>query len=463
MRKQDKSGFFALQLLGDSLLAVVSIVIAFHLRYQVIAQRNWEPFLQISWILFGLAMLLFYFFRSYRCGERARLDCMYESWIVFLVMAIFTMAITYLTRGFAYPRSVIAISFFVQSILIVLWKQVMFWLHQKFYHGKMILVFGEREENERILHKLWEANKTGNIRIFVHEVNEVTLSFLDEADEVVITAFPHKNEVMRLCMQKGIPIAILPTLHEVNLLATELKHYDDIPLLATKPFGLTKVQDFQKRIFDILVSGISLVILAPIFIGTALAVLWDDGFPVIYKQTRLTKGDKPFTLYKFRTMIKDAEKATGPILAEDADPRITNLGRLLRKTRLDELPQLMNVFLGQMSMVGPRPERPHFVQEYIQAVPEFRFRTRVKAGVTGLGQILGKYTTSPNDKLIFDMIYIRNYSLLMDIKLCVQTVRILASKTSAAGVKNKQVDRSLEDVYKIQEGKGYFSVNGERS
>lgn len=463
MRRRDKSGFFALQLLGDGLIALVSIVGAFHLRFQVIDARNWEPFWQISGVLFLLAIILVYFFQSNRCGERSRMDCIYESWIVFLILAVFTMAISFFTRGFAYPRSVIGISFLVQSVVVVPWKHLMFYFHRRMYADKSMLVFGSQEENERILTKLLATNPTERTRIFVHELNDTTLAFLEAADEVVITAQFPKRDLIRMCMDKGVPVSMMPSLEEVNLLKTELKQIGDVPLLAIKPLELTRMQEIQKRLFDVLISMLALLLLSPLFLGVAIAVAWEDGFPVIYRQTRFTKGGKTFLLAKFRTMVKDAEKQSGPILAEENDPRITRVGRLLRRTRLDELPQLANVLAGQMSLVGPRPERPHFIERYVKDLPEFSYRTRVKAGITGLGQIMGRYTTDPKDKLIFDLIYIRNYTMLTDLKICVRTLRVLASKTSANGIGDKLQARSVKDVYHIHEGEGYFSINGERN
>lgn len=150
-----------------------------------------------------------------------------------------------------------------------------------------------------------------------------------------------------------------------------------------------------------------------------------------------------FKLYKFRTMIVNAEKKTGPVLAYDRDPRITPLGRFLRASRLDELPQLFNVLKGDMSIVGPRPERQHFINEFTKDIPHFKYRIMVKAGVTGLAQVLGKYTTSPEDKARFDLLYIRNYSLWLDLKIMLRTLKVVFLKDKSSGVKE---EKSLEEV-----------------
>jgi lipopolysaccharide/colanic/teichoic acid biosynthesis glycosyltransferase len=244
------------------------------------------------------------------------------------------------------------------------------------------------------------------------------------------------------------------------MFATELGQIDDIPILTTKPLGLNQVQRAAKRTFDIIASGMALIILSPVFIGVTLAIGLEDGFPVFYKQDRLTIDNKAFKVIKFRSMIKDAEAKSGPVFAQGLDPRITKVGRILRATRLDEFPQFINVFKGDMSIVGPRPERPFFVEEFTKELPEFRHRTTVKAGITGLGQILGKYTTTPQDKLTFDLIYIRNYSFFYDIKICFQTIQIFFSKTAARGFTQADSFQAIKEnpEYKVEDGQGYFIV-----
>ncbi|MEG0541922.1 MAG: sugar transferase [Angelakisella sp.] len=159
-----------------------------------------------------------------------------------------------------------------------------------------------------------------------------------------------------------------------------------------------------------------------------------DGGPVFYKQARLTLDGREFTLYKFRSMIVDAESKCGAQLAQKNDARITPVGRFIRKVRLDELPQLINILRGDMSIVGPRPERPEIVSEYEDYIPEFRFRLKVKAGLTGYAQVLGKYNTTPYDKLKLDLMYIEKYSFLLDIKLILMTIKILFMPASTEGV-----------------------------
>lgn len=184
-----------------------------------------------------------------------------------------------------------------------------------------------------------------------------------------------------------------------------------------------------KRIFDIVLSGFLLIILAPLFVIIALCIKLDDGKNVFYYQTRCTRGMKEFQIIKFRSMIVGAEKIAGVQLAENRDSRMTRVGYILRKYKLDELPQLINIFKGEMSFVGPRPERPELIEEISEKVPEFIFRTTVRAGLTGYAQVHGDYHTEFLDKLKWDLMYIENFSLMLDLKILLMTIPVVLGGT----------------------------------
>ena len=177
-----------------------------------------------------------------------------------------------------------------------------------------------------------------------------------------------------------------------------------------------------------------LLVFSPIFVLAAVGIKCTDRGPVFYKQERLTKDGKHFMIYKFRTMVVDAEKMSGPVLASERDPRILPIGKILRATRMDELPQILNILKGEMSLVGPRPERPELAAEIEREIPEFRYRLKVKAGLTGFAQVYGKYNTNSYDKLKLDLMYIRKYSLMLDLKLILMTPKIMFLKESTEGV-----------------------------
>lgn len=198
---------------------------------------------------------------------------------------------------------------------------------------------------------------------------------------------------------------------------------------------LTAEQRVLKRILDIAVAVTALIILSPVMLITAVMIKLDSKGPVLYSQERVGLYGKTFFVHKFRSMKQDAEAKCGPVLAAEGDPRITKFGRFMRAIRLDELPQLFNVLKGEMSIVGPRPERPFFVKQFIAQKPEYDYRHNVKPGITGLAQIAGKYNTSAYDKLIYDLLYIQDVSVKTDLMIMLQTFKVLLTKSSTEGVK----------------------------
>ena len=218
---------------------------------------------------------------------------------------------------------------------------------------------------------------------------------------------------------------ISPKISDIIIRGGEDIRLFDSPLLLCRNEGLSFDQRLFKRIFDILFSVIGLAVLSPIFLIIAAAIKIDDRGKIFYKQKRLTMNAKEFYVYKFRSMIPDAEKDGIPRLASNSDSRITRVGKFLRKCRLDEIPQLINILRGDMSVVGPRPERPELTEKYEKEMPEFRFRLKVKAGLTGYAQVTGVYDTTPYDKLKMDLMYIERYSMVMDLRLILMTLKTI--------------------------------------
>ncbi len=206
---------------------------------------------------------------------------------------------------------------------------------------------------------------------------------------------------------------------------------DDMAFMEASNDRMSLEQRFLKRAMDIIVSGLGLVVLSPLMLGCAIAIKLCDGGPVFYRQDRVTDNDRVFSIFKFRSMY--AETGDIHVSATVDDDRITPVGRFMRRYRIDELPQLINILRGDMSLVGPRPEMVDNVQRYLGELPEFTYRTRMKAGLTGYAQIEGKYNTSPRDKLILDLMYIENFSIWLDIKLIVFTVKVFFKKDSTEG------------------------------
>ena len=264
---------------------------------------------------------------------------------------------------------------------------------------------------------------------------------LDENDGVLMGEIDPvlKNKIMKYCFQRKMPICILPNTEEIVLRSAYVISLLDRPLLICKKGELSLFDEFVKRCFDLAVAGLALIVLSPVFLVIAVLIKLQDGGPVFYKQERLTIYGATFDLYKFRSMVVDAEKDGVARLAQQNDNRITPLGAVLRRFRLDELPQLINIIKGEMSIVGPRAERPEIAAQYEEEIPEFAFRLKVKAGLTGYAQVLGRYNTTPYDKLMWDLMYIESYSMLLDLKIIMMTIKILFMPESTAGVGENEI------------------------
>lgn len=242
-----------------------------------------------------------------------------------------------------------------------------------------------------------------------------------------------RNKIIKSCFENNVRTYSTSKISDILTRGAECVHLFDTPLLLYRNIGLSFEQRFLKRTMDIIVSLILLVLTSPLLLISALAIKLYDGGPVFFRQDRGTIGGKIFRIHKFRSMIVDAEKDGAPKPAEDFDPRITPVGRILRATRLDELPQLFDILVGNMSLVGPRPERIEHIKQYTDEIPEFQFRLKVRGGLTGYAQLYGKYNTTPYDKLQLDLMYIQNYSIFLDIRLILMTVKIMFMKESTEG------------------------------
>jgi exopolysaccharide biosynthesis polyprenyl glycosylphosphotransferase len=236
-------------------------------------------------------------------------------------------------------------------------------------------------------------------------------------------------ERLALADEADVIVDVVPELYEI-FIGTVDSVVSDIPLMRITHEHRAYVRTF-KRILDFFGALLLAVVLSPILLLTALAVLFSMGWPVLFTQSRTGVDLRPFRVVKFRTMVRDAEAKSGPVLATEDDPRITPVGRFLRTYRLDELPQLWNILAGDMSFVGPRPERPVFVEEYCDDIPGYRERFKVKPGVTGLAQVSGGYATTPERKLKYDLIYMYHQNLLMDLQIIVETVRVVLTGRGA--------------------------------
>lgn len=233
--------------------------------------------------------------------------------------------------------------------------------------------------------------------------------------------------------QMGKELYIVPKLSTVNYKTSKLVRFDDILTFHMRSDNMSTVNRALKRTFDLIFVLVALIFAAIPMGIVAIAIKATSPGPVLYKQVRLTKNKREFEIYKFRTMVQDAEKLSGPVFAVKEDPRITKVGRVLRAMRLDELPQLFNILKGEMSVVGPRPERPFFVEQFEKEFDNYDLRFAVKAGLTSLSHIYGKYSTHIQDRTCYDLLYVSNYSIFLDIKIILLTSRTMFIKDMAEG------------------------------
>lgn len=268
-----------------------------------------------------------------------------------------------------------------------------------------------------------------------------------ECNAVVLWDVSNKkrNELLKFCYSRSIRVYVMPKITDVILKGAEELHVFDCPMLLTREYSLTMEQRMIKRLIDVVCSLILLVLTSPILLITALLIKISDGGPILYKQVRCTIGQKEFKILKFRSMRTDAEKDGHARLAQKNDDRITPVGRVIRKCRIDELPQLLNILKGDMSFIGPRPERPEIIAQYLEVMPEFTYRMKVKAGLAGFAQVYGKYNTTPYDKLKLDLAYIENYSVWLDVKLMMLTLKVLFWPDSTEGVDAEQITALREE------------------
>ena len=335
------------------------------------------------------------------------------------------------------------IFFLAFSVVAALWclvaDKVYFKLHKA---KKTIVIFGNKESYESL-----KGIKGMTKRFVVEETydcEKTTLEFLFDKvkgfDAVFMCGVPsdYRNEILKYCIANNIACFIKPKISDTIIRGGKTIQMMNVPVYRCKRGDTGLIYLAIKRIMDVVLSLIAIVIASPVIAVTAIAVKLYDGGNPFYHQTRLTKDGKKFEVIKFRTMIQDAEKDGVARLAKENDDRITPIGKFMRKVRLDEIPQLFNILKGDMSFVGPRPERPEIAKQYEKDMPEFALRLQVKAGLTGYAQVYGKYNTPPYDKVQMDLMYVANQSIIEDLKLMLMTFKILFIPSSTEGVSADQ-------------------------
>ncbi|HHT93885.1 MAG TPA: sugar transferase [Clostridiaceae bacterium] len=397
-----------------------------------------------NFTVLGVYAILLYTFTSlyggYQIGQLKRLDVINSQIIsILFVNAITYLQISLMERTLVISKALpIVILTLADIVIIIVWAYIADAVYKKMYPPRDIaLIYDNPFDLIEVEDKLNMRKDKFNLKVVLSsdEDFEAVKKALDECGVVALASEkePLRENILKYCFEKGISVYISPKLSDLMIRGASRLELFDSPIYYCSNKGLTIGQRIIKRLMDMILSLVLIILFSPVMIVIAAAIKLHDKGPVLFKQKRYTKDGKVFNILKFRSMIVDAEKDGEVIPAEDNDPRITPVGKVIRKIRMDELPQLFNILKGDMSVVGPRPERVEHVDMYSEQIPEFRYRLKVKGGLTGYAQVLGKYNTSPYDKLRLDLIYIENYSLLLDLKLMLTTIKILFKPESTEG------------------------------
>lgn len=413
--------------------------------------------------LYGI--LLYFFSRMYgalRIGQLRRIEVLLSHFLAaFMANIVIYIVICLLAFGLVNPGGLCLMQL-MDCVIACLWTIIASAVYNRIFQPwKILLIYGERPATD-LVYKVEARRDKYAIYGAIH-IGEGIPAIAEKVKDyqaVIIGDVPveQRNDVLKYCFGKGIRAYVIPKISDIILMGADRIHIFDTPFMLAKGYALTFDQRFWKRFLDLAISIPLFILTSPFMVLTALAIKLYDRGPVLYHQRRCTKDEREFEIYKFRSMVVGAEQEGEAVLARQNDERITPVGRFIRRVRLDELPQLYHVIRGDMSLVGPRPERPEIIAQYKEEMPEFGFRTRVKAGVTGFAQIYGKYNTVPYDKLKLDLFYIENYSFWMDLKLILMTVKTLFKKEATEGITQmqttavrKRTDRE-QDLEQIVDG-----------
>ena len=384
-------------------------------------------------IYFILSLVIIHLCEGFKYGILKIADVLFSQWIAIFIVNVVTYLQLSLMANVMIPAKAmiwLTLGDFVISGIFVYIFFAIYNSHTK--ASKLLMVYGNKESVSLKLKMDTRTDSYNICRIVsIDEGIDNIIDLLVDYDGIVISdvSAEQRNDLLKYCYMHEIETYITPKISDVIISGGEGIHQFDTPIVLINTTGLTPEQRIVKRFFDVVLCVIAAVVLSPLMLIIAAAIKLEDHGPVFYKQARVTRDGKVFDILKFRSMVEDAEQRP----ATDDDDRITKVGHVIRATRVDELPQLFNIIKGEMSIVGPRPERIEHVQKYTEAIPEFEFRSKVKGGLTGFAQIYGKYNTSAYDKLKLDLMYIENYSFLLDLKLILMTIRIVFKKESTEG------------------------------
>ncbi len=396
-----------------------------------------------NWLVIAIyAVLLFFFTTTYggtKIGYLKPFDVfLSQVFAILMVNAITYAQVSLMCEWFAATKPILLLTA-AELVFVLIWTYACDAFYKMVFPPReLLLVHGERsiESIKTKFASRGDRYQIAGTICITEGIEKIQEEIMLRYGGVILWDIPieDRNILLKFCYSQSIRVYLMPKISDVIIMGSERMHLFDSPIWLTREYALTVEQRFVKRLIDLFCAIILLIIASPVMLLTALAIKISDGGPVFYSQTRCTMGNKEFKILKFRSMRVDAEKDGVARLAAKKDDRITPVGRFIRAVRIDELPQLLNIIKGDMSFIGPRPERPELIEEFCKEMPEFAFRTKVKAGLAGYAQVYGKYNTTPYDKLRLDLTYIENYSVWLDLKLMLLTLKVLITPSSTEGV-----------------------------
>lgn len=426
------------------LINIIMMTIPFAVTwYSAYADKTWVHFyMRGHWLVIGLFILLYIsigrVYDAFKMSYSGIGEMIYSQ-----MLSLFEVDVIMYFVAFLLIRKVPAVIpmllvFALQGGLSFVWSiTAKAWYFKAFPAQKTILIWDMRETNGQLFNK-YNLRKKFKVVDIVHVEDCIeNLGMLDAMDTVFLSGIRShdRNIIAKYCLLHGITAHLIPRIGDLIITGSKREHMFHLLMLKVERFNPTLEYLIAKRLMDIVLSLIAIIVFSPIIVFTAVAIKLEDHGPVLYKQTRLTKDGKLFDIYKFRSMRTDAEKdGVARLSTGENDDRITKVGRFIRKVRIDEIPQLLNILKGELSIVGPRAERPELAKEYEMELPEFALRLQAKAGLTGYAQVYGKYNTTPYDKLLMDLMYIANASIFEDLRIIFATVKILFMPESTEGI-----------------------------
>ena len=398
-----------------------------------------------NWVVVALYAVLYMIFGRVYGGFWISLNRISESVYSQALAVMMTSGIMYVVT-FLLERQLpdiwpVIAAFGVQLVLSGLWSMAAHVAYYILFPATMtIIVYDERQGMEKLIQDYGFEKKFTVIKTLTVEQCIANIDLLHNAQTVFVSGVHshERNIILKYCVEHGIMMYLVPRIGDVLMSGAQQMHMFHLPMLRVGRYNPSPWHTIAKRTFDVVSAGALFLVISPLMLITAIAIKTDGG-PVFYKQRRLTQDGKEFDVLKFRSMRVDAEKdGVARLSTGDKDDRITKVGHFIRKVRIDELPQLLNIIGGSMSVVGPRPERPEIASQYEKEMPEFSLRLQAKAGLTGYAQVYGKYNTTPYDKLQMDLMYISNPSFWEDLRIIFATIKILFVPESTEGVSKGQ-------------------------